>query len=301
MVIRRVYMDIRWLKTFMIAAEYENFRKASEDLFLTQPAITKHIKRLEEHLGIELFHRIGKAVTLTPAGTKFLPVAMEIITKYEQGMEEFEAWKQGYNRKLIIAAAPQIASSFLPSLLRSFMVQYPDIEVTINIVNSYEIGEVISLSKADIGLTRILPIQTNIKSTIVHEEPVVLVGPNQGNSDPSENTILQTYRLITHNHPDYWDSLLNDVKRYYPKVQTMNVNQVEVTKRFIEEGLGASYLPLSMVIDEINQDKMIPIKSDKILPPRSLTYLLTKVETIESITFIEFLKEMISKERCSGF
>ncbi|WP_338448451.1 LysR family transcriptional regulator [Niallia oryzisoli] len=293
-------MDIRWLKTFMIAAEYENFRKASEDLFLTQPAITKHIKRLEEHLGIELFHRIGKAVTLTPAGFKFLPVAKEIVAKYEQGMEEFESWKQGYNQKLIIAAAPQIASSFLPSILRSFIDQYPDIEVTINIVNSYEIGEVISLSKADIGLTRILPIQPNIKSEIVHEEPVVLVGPNEGNSDPSENTILQTYRLITHNHPDYWDSLLNNVKRHYPKVQTMTVNQVEVTKRFIEEGLGASYLPLSMVIDEINEDKMIQIKPDKILPPRSFTYVLTKVETFEAITFIRFMKKLISKEWDEG-
>ena len=43
-------MDIKWMKTFIVAAKYENFRKASEELFLTQPAITKHIKRLEENL-----------------------------------------------------------------------------------------------------------------------------------------------------------------------------------------------------------------------------------------------------------
>ena len=122
-------MDIRWLRTFMAAAKYENFRKASEELFLTQPAITKHIKRLEEHLGMELFNRAAKTVSLTPAGIKFLPYAKEIIEKYEQGLAEFESWKQGYNRKLVIAAAPQIASSFLPSILRTFINKYPDIKL----------------------------------------------------------------------------------------------------------------------------------------------------------------------------
>ncbi|GGP11760.1 LysR family transcriptional regulator [Oceanobacillus neutriphilus] len=66
-------MDIRWLKTFVVAAEFENLRKASEELYLTQPAISKHIKRLEEHLQIGLFERSGKKVILTDAGHYFLP------------------------------------------------------------------------------------------------------------------------------------------------------------------------------------------------------------------------------------
>ena len=66
-------MDIKWIKTFIVAAKYENFRKASEELFLTQPAITKHIKRLEENLNIQLFKRNGKSITLTSAGSSFSP------------------------------------------------------------------------------------------------------------------------------------------------------------------------------------------------------------------------------------
>lgn len=71
-------MDIKWIKIFIVAAKYENFRKTSEELFLTQPAITKHIKRLEEHLHIQLFDRNGKSITLTSAGYHFLPHAKEI-------------------------------------------------------------------------------------------------------------------------------------------------------------------------------------------------------------------------------
>lgn len=289
-------MDIKWIKTFVIAAKYENFRKTSEELFLTQPAITKHIKRLEESLAIQLFEREGKKITLTAAAYRFLPFAREMIMKYEQGLNDFESWKQGYNRRLTIATAPQIASSFLPIILRYFIDDNPDIEVIINVVKSYEIGEEISAGRADLGLTRILPIQKNIKSDIVHEEPVILVGPNEsaGIISLDEKTLLQKNRLITHNHPDYWDSLLNSIKRHYPNVQTMKVNQVEVTKRFIEVGLGVSYLPITVIKDELTLNKLVEIKSDKIKPPTSSTYVLTKVETEEVSIFIHFLKEALN-------
>ncbi|MCM3570264.1 LysR family transcriptional regulator [Neobacillus mesonae] len=283
-------MDIKWIKTFIVAAKYENFRKTSEELFLTQPAITKHIKRLEENLNIQLFDRAGKKIALTSAGLHFLPFAREIAAKYEQGLNDFESWKQGYNRKLMIAAAPQIASSFLPSMLRKFMFSNPNIEVIINVLQSFNIGEEISAGRADVGLTRIVPIQTTIKSDVIHEEFVKLVGPNEAIS-LDEQKVLQNYRLITHNHPVYWDLLLKDVKRHYPNVRTMKVNQVEVTKRFIEEGLGVSYLPFTVMKDEIAMNKLVEIKSDKIAPPSSCTYVLTKVETDEVSIFIKFLKD----------
>lgn len=290
-------MDIRWLRTFIVAAKYENFRKTSEELFLTQPAITKHIKRLEEHLNILLFERVGKKVMLTSAGHYFLRYAKEVITKYEQGLEDFESWKQGYNRKLVIATAPQIASSVLPSILRRFIDENPDIEVLINVLKSYEIGEEISVGKADLGLTRIKPKQTNISCHIVHEEAVVLVGPpiDKGKGTYNEMTVLEKYRLITHNHPDYWDHLLNDIKRHYPTVRTMAVDQIEITKRFIEQGLGVSYLPYTMVKEEIKTNRLVAIKTDKIIPPTSSTYMLTKVETDEVSKFMRFFQEDIMR------
>ncbi|KMY50513.1 LysR family transcriptional regulator [Peribacillus loiseleuriae] len=289
-------MEIKWLKTFMVAAKYENFRKTSEELFLTQPAITKHIRRLEENLNIELFDRNGKTISLTSAGFNYLPYAREIVEKYEQGLADFESWKQGYNRKLIIAAAPQIASSVLPVILRCFMDENPNIEVFINVLKSYEIGEEISAGRADLGLTRIKPFQTNINCHIVHEEPVILVGPHEDKvKSDDEKILIEKYRVITHNHPDYWENLLNEIKRHYPTVRTMKVNQIEITKRFIEQGLGISYLPYTMVRDELRMNKLIQIKSDQIHLPTSSTYVLTKVETNEANIFIRFFKEEMAK------
>ncbi len=288
-------MDIRWLKTFIISAKYGNFRKASEELFLTQPAVTKHIKRLEEHLSTQLFERSGKKVILTQAGYKFLPSARELVSKYEQGIDHLESWKQGYNRKLTIAAAPQIAASFLPSLLREFIDENPDIEVFINVMKSFEIGDEISNGKADLGLSRVQPLQTKLNAEIIHEEPVILVGANlqEGTRNLVESEVLSNYRLITHNHPHYWGSLLIDIKMHYPMVRTMVVNQVEVTKRFIENGLGVSYLPYSMVKDEIIEGNLMEVKPEKVSRPTSSTYVVTKIETNEARSFIKFLRDAL--------
>lgn len=287
-------MEISWLKAFVVAARYENFRLTAEELYLTQPAITKHIKRLEEKLNTELFHRNGKSVTLTPAGHRFLPYAREIIATYEESFKGFQAWKQGYNRKLVIASAPQIASSILPLHLQGFIAENRDIEVMINILPSYDIGQEISAGRADIGLSRLEPFQKNIHSDKIHEEPVILVGPADNGKLLSEKSALERYRLITHNHPDYWDDLLSEILQVYPMVRTMAVKGVDISKKFIEVGLGVSFLPVTMVTEELRLGKLIEIPCHSIKTPKSATYLVTKVETEEAKAFIRFLTTAIA-------
>lgn len=287
----RGWVDIKWLKTFIVAAKYENFRITSEELFLTQPAITKHMQRLEGFLQVQLFEKSGKHICLSPAGARFLPNAKRIVQSYEEGMKDFELWKQGYNQKLVIASAPQIASSILPNLVRAFVDEHPTMEVIIEVHKSYDIGKEVSTNRADVGLTRIRPVEPNISIEFIHEEPVVLVAPYENHNRINEAIALKEYRLITHNHPDYWNSLLESVKRFNPQIRTMAVKQVEVTKRFVEEGLGVSYLPLSMVKKELGESKFVQIRSNKVIPPTSSTFIITKTKSEEVEKFTRFIKD----------
>ena len=287
-------MEIKWIETFIVAAKNENFRKAAEELYLTQPAVTKHIQRLEERLQVDLFIREGKSIRLSAAGHKYLPHAKAMLAEYENGLAAFASWKQGYHQKLTIAAAPQIASSILPSILNDFMNQFPEIEVLINVVNSYEVLNEVQVGNADVGLTRIYSPHMNMECEVVFQEPVVLVAPYQIKED-NESDILLKYRLITHNHPVYWDDLLIDINRHYEVTKTFKVNQIEVTKRFIEQGLGVSYLPHSMVKKELQQQAMKMVTPDKIALPVSQTYLCTKVKTNEVEVFIHFFKKELER------
>lgn len=291
-------MEIKWIKTFIVAAKYENLRKTSEELYLTQPAVTKHIQRLEERLQIQLFEREGKKIRLSVAGSKYLPHAKALLTQYENGQAAFESWKHGFEQKLKIAVAPQIASSILPEILSEFMSAFPQIEVHINVINSYEIAKEIGNGNADIGLTRVHSLVGNIESEIVLEEPVVLVAPYT-KEDETEEDVLTKYRLITYNHPVYWDDLIHQIHQHYAFTKTFKVNQIEVTKRFIEQRIGASFLPYSMIQKELQYETVKIISAHKLVLPTSQTYVLTKVKTDEVMAFIRFIKEKV-KEQKSG-
>lgn len=287
-------MNIKWLKTFIVTAQHENFRKASEILFLTQPAVSKHIQRLEDYLQCSLFSRKGKQVLLNAEGHRFLPIAQKILKEYEIGLHHFEAWQCGYTKQLSIAVAPQIASSILPAILKDFMIKESKIEILIDVVNSYEVVQKIVEGKADIGLTCTYPSQSNLKSEIVLEEPVVLVAPYDTQIEHEKN-LFEQYRLITHNHPVYWDDLLLEIMHVYPMIKTLKVNQIEVSKKFIEKGLGVSYLPYSMVEKEIAEHLLKVIPPAEIETPISHTYLVTKISTSEMETFINFFKDALKK------
>jgi len=280
-------MNIYWLQTFIKTAETENFREASEELYLSQPSVTKQIQRLEDRLDIRLFERNGKSVRLTPAGLAFLPHAKEIIASFNQNMEEFDAWKQGYTKKLAIACAPQIASAFLPPRLKQFVARFPTIDVHVDIAKSYDIGEKVGSGMVDIGLARMPSAYVNTASIPIHKESVVLAGPVIDQAD--EAFLLANYRILAHNHPSYWEELLKELKKQNPHLKIMTVSQVDVTKRFIEAGLGISYLPESMIREEQLAGKLSVYPSLAAQKQESVTYLVEKTVTEEARVFKQFL------------
>jgi LysR family transcriptional repressor of citA len=82
---RGICMELKWIETFLSAARTENFRKTANELYVSQPTVTVHIKLLEEHLGYELFSRAGRRIRITEEGRLFLPYAEEMLRTYEAG------------------------------------------------------------------------------------------------------------------------------------------------------------------------------------------------------------------------
>jgi LysR family transcriptional repressor of citA len=289
-------LDIKWLKTFITAAHYENFRQAAEVLFLAQPTVTIHIKHLEERVGSRLFERSGRNIMLTSAGRRFLPHAKRILEIYDNGFHDLQSWKQGYNRKLTLAVSPLIAASILPSIVRRFIGKYPDIEVVVHVMESKEIAEAITKGNADAGLSRMLPSQPELNFKKLYEDPVVLVAAHDGgeleNSPPFDvEQMLHEQMVLTHNHPEYWDDLLTELRRQNNRLRTMVVSQVHITKRFIEEGLGVSFLPRSTIRREIMEGRLLEVLTDEIRLPTAATYWLIKKETRELEAFSTFLAQ----------
>ncbi|WP_214483468.1 LysR family transcriptional regulator [Bacillus sp. SM2101] len=272
-------MDIRWLQTFIVAAKYQNFRITSEKLFMAQPTVTFHIQNLERYLGATLFSKKGRNIELTSTGMKFLPYAINVVQSLEIGIDELESWRQGYNRKLTIATSPLIAASILPNLLRVFIKKHREIEIAVKVMESEDIATAVKNREVDIGLSRKYVVDSSLQITKIIDDPVVLVIPHDGwdfdAGIPFDiEEIINNYLIFTHNHPDYWEGLLHQLRDRYAKMRRMEVTQVNVTKRFIEEGLGISFLPRSTIIRETLEGRLLEVEVQNFAMPKAATYLI---------------------------
>lgn len=274
-------MELAWLKTFTDAAETLNFRKTSERLLMSQPTVTVHIKLLEEHLGIALFKREKNRVVLSEAGRLFKPQAEKVLDQLGESIEELHAFVQGYRQKWTLAISPLMAETVLPYLLKSFTKAHPDIELVIRVEESESIEDLIETGQVSAGLSALPPLRRNIVHSTVYSDPLLFILPRDAYDDEagppvSAAAALKSAFLFTHHHPVYWEELLLKLRREVPGIRTMKVTQAHIAKRFIQEGLGVSFLPKSMVRRELIEGRLMEAHFDVFPLPEVSTYFLVK-------------------------
>ncbi|MDN7243029.1 LysR family transcriptional regulator [Planococcus sp. N028] len=274
-------MEISWLKTFVDAAETLNFRKTSERLLMSQPNVTVHIRLLEDSLGVLLFKRDKNRVTLTEEGQHFRRDAEKILNHLNESIEDLQAFAQGYRKKWTLAISPLMAETILPYILKSFTREHPDVELVIRIEESERIEELVEEGEVSAGLSALPPIRRNTFYETVYDDPILFILPRDAYDDEtgpavSAETALRNSYLFTHHHPLFWEELLVKLRTRVPGIRTMKVTQAYIAKRFIQEGLGVSFLPKSMVRRELIEGRLMDIHFDLFPLPVVSTYLLAK-------------------------
>ncbi len=294
-------MDLRILRTFTVAARLLNFHQTADRLYLAQPTVTAHVRQLEESLGLDLFERIGKRVRLTPAGQRFLPHAEQVLGAYDEGVQDLLSYSQDYQSRLALAASPLIARSILPRAVKRFTARHPDVEISVSILVSPEIGGAVVAGRFDLGLTRQLPAERDLEVGVLYSDPVILVGAGDaGDLDtppPDWEELLTQHKLLTHNHPVYWDDLLLVLRQRGLALRTMVVTQVDIAKRFIEEGLGVSFLPQSTVWRELMEGRLLEVATPGLALPVAYTYVVQPAGQTASApaqAFVQTLRTMVT-------
>ncbi|WP_413303244.1 LysR family transcriptional regulator [Bacillus sp. 1P10SD] len=287
-------MEFQWLNTFVTAADCGNFRRTAELLYISQPSVTVHIKQLEKELGILLFHREGRKIKLTEEGKRYLIHAKRLLEVYQYGLEDLNTFSQGYTRKLTLGISPLIADTILPYVLKSYTKKFPEVEISVKIIESVEIEQAVLREEVDLGLSCLNSTNQSLICNLLAKDSVILVAPHDGRDSESApplevEEVLTTHYLLTHNHPGYWDLLSRVVKNKYPSVRMMKVSQVHITKRFIIEGLGVSFLPTSTVRRELLEGRLIEVHCESINLPEANTYAIMKYEHSKQIEFLKFI------------
>lgn len=140
------------LKVFYTVAQRLSFTKAAGELFITQPAVTKHIKELEQQLNVQLFKRNGNNINLTTAGKVLLQYAERIFQTYTELETELAQLNNIEAGTLHIGASTTVAQTILPKLLALFKKTYPAVSFTFTQGNTDYITQQVLAEKIDIAI-----------------------------------------------------------------------------------------------------------------------------------------------------
>lgn len=124
-------MNITQLKCFLAAAETLHFGRAAQSLDILPATLGRHVKQLEDHLGVSLFHRTTRAVSLTEAGNRVLEDARALVTQAEALEEKARAVRSAEAHVLRVGAVDSAAAGLIPQILQPLHESHPDLEIQI--------------------------------------------------------------------------------------------------------------------------------------------------------------------------
>ena len=145
-------LSTRHLRALVAVAEYRNFAAAATDLGISQPTLTRTVRKAEDMLGVTLFTRTTRRVALTAAGREFMPMAERLLSDLGLGIRNIRELADVERGQVVIASLMTIAHGILPTVIRQFAEQYPSVAVELREGVQTRVLEEVRGGSADFGL-----------------------------------------------------------------------------------------------------------------------------------------------------
>ena len=292
-------MDTTGLRTFITAAELESFSHAADQLYLTQPAVSKRVASLEDELGTPLFDRIGRRVFLTEAGRELLPRAKSILNEIEDSRRLITNLSGKVAGRLSIGTSHHIGLHRLPPVLRNYSAQYPEVELDLHFMDSEAACRAVLAGELELGIVTLPPEPIDdLQTEIIWPDPLSIV-VNKNHPLASHKTTrledLTNTPAILPAHGTYTRELLEQA--FAPTGLTlktgMTTNYLETIKMMVSVGLGWSILPETMLSDEL---VTLNVKGIKL--SRQLGFVFHPRHTLSNAAkaIIETLRDQINRQ-----
>ena len=240
-------MELRSLHYFVRIAELGSITRASAHLQIAQPALTRHVQRLEEELDAPLFTRANRGVRLTEAGHKLLESAQRILRDVERAGDEIRAHKAHPTGKIILGVTPPLCPVVVPELFARMRRHYPMIELKVVHAGTARLEEFIIAGLVDLALMTMISRSRLITLTRLAEEEMVLV--TRPGARPRQTVSLEELRrtpLILGDGMRAALEVLLAGRGIALRVDT-ELDDHETIRLMVQQGVGASILPHSSI------------------------------------------------------
>ncbi len=246
-------MDISNYQAFLAVAEHASFSLAAEKLHLTQPAISKRIAQLESSLGVALFDRLGRSISLTAAGRALHPVAIRILNDVRETRQVIANLSIEISGTLSIVTSHHIGLRRLPPILKDYTRRYPAVRLDLAFMDSEQACLAVERGEFEIGIVT-LPLRpmASLTTTDLWNDPLVIaVAADHPLAGKSATTLdeLSRYPAILPAIGTYTRTIIEAtiLQRQGTLDVILETNYLETLRTMVAIGLGWSALPRKMM------------------------------------------------------
>lgn len=256
-------IDFR-LKVFHTVAKRLNFTKASAELFISQPAVTRHIKELELRFKISLFERSGnKKISLTPAGETLLQYTEQISCIYRELEYDMGLLVEQQNGILRIGASSTAAQYIIPKILARFRQKFKDIKLQFLSGNTTEIEQALLEQRIDLGITEGYSRNPQIRYEAFIKDEIVLICANTNLSFKKTSLRLEELKAIPLLMREPGSGTLEVISLALKQHQLtmadlqieMQLNNTESIKSYLPESKSLAFLSIHAIMKELNNNE----------------------------------------------
>jgi len=235
-------MEISDLKTFLAVADEGGFTAAARKLCCVQPNVTSRIKRLEEELGVQLFHRNSRHVEQTLYGRQFYHHAEKIVRLSREAALTFQ--DESPRGPLSLGVTQTVASGYLPALLCSFQKMCPDVELTVQTMESRALPDALLNHSLDIAFTELPVTHSSIVTANFWTQNLVLASSKTYDRASEKGVTALTFSSAC----PYNDSMFAALKRQnIPVARQLNLYNMDTVLACIIGGIGMGVVPACLV------------------------------------------------------
>ena len=284
------------LQIFQKIAELKSITKASEELNLTQPAVSIQLKNFQEQFPIPLTEVVGRQLYVTEFGMEIARTVSKILTEVEAINYKTQAFQGELSGRLTISVA-STGKYVMPYFLSGFLRKNPGVDLVIDVTNKSLVVESLERNAVDFALVSVLPEKLKINSISLMQNSLYYIA--SGNLDLDENTsgeiLFEKTPLIFR---EFGSATRNAMENFITQQQFSITKKMELTsneavKQAVLAGLGSSIMPIIGLRDELLSKslKIIPVEGLPINTYWNLVWLQAKNLSPVAKAFMEFLKE----------
>lgn len=259
-----------WLRVFLAVAESRSFTSAAEAMGLSQPTASQQVRLLEDWLGVKLFIRHGRGVTLTDAGAQLHQTAGSALAQVDAALLEVSE-KTGVTRGTVrLASVHTINAYLLPQVIADFTDQRPDVTLRVLCRGSSEVVALVERDQADIGLVYdAMVASAAVEITPLFEERMALYLPRDRIAPVPDGLIMvdSSLRLITFPHGFALRQLLES---HYPGALNIvaEVETLDTMLRLVNAGAGGAILPDCLPLEMLGVANLCRVPLAEPVPAR---------------------------------